>query len=161
MNLYIYVCIYICIYIQLYIYNYIYIYLYIYINCIYIYRYVYIYSYICVHTFHMAPVPHPEELLVRSVSGADRCAGLRSEHHRRLRRLAADAEPLQVSWQMGGDGGHGGGLFKGIFTMKHRDLADLNHEEWILKGHFMFFFMPFSMGNFMGYALITGVLMRM
>ena len=79
----------------------------------------------------MAPVPHPEELLVRSVSGADRCAGLRSEHHRRLRRLAADAEPLQVSWQMGGDGGHGGGLFKGIFTMKHRDLADLNHEEWI------------------------------
>ena len=151
--------IYTIIYIQLYIY--IYICVYIYINCIYIYRYVYNYIYICVHTFHMAPVPHPEELLVRSVSGADRCAGLRSEHHRRLRRLAADAEPLQVSWQMGGDGGHGGGLFKGIFTMKHRDLADLNHEEWILKGHFMFFFMPFSMGNFMGYALITGVLMRM
>jgi hypothetical protein len=45
--------------------------------------------------------------------------------------------------------------------MKHRDLADLNHEEWILNEHFMFFFMPFSMGNFMGYAQITGVLMRM
>ena len=47
-------------------------------------------------------IPHgvfvlPKDLLVRPVSGLDRCAGLRGEHHRRLRGLAADAEPLQVS----------------------------------------------------------------